>query len=124
MEENAVMRSQGYAVSLELRFRNIFSCDSCGVGGLVNASYIRKYPYHAMVQALTYIYANACEEKRNDIEKFIEKFYDYSVFRIDDLLSFETKENKISDIETFVLEKNNGIEQLEYIINEFEQLAK
>lgn len=116
-----VALSQGYAVSLEHTLWGVFSCERFGVGGIVNSDYIRKYPIASMIHAATYVYANANLKQRETIENFIENVTWYSRWSIDDLLSFGSKENVINGT-TYTLEFDDGKQQLEHIIKEFENV--
>ena len=119
---NVNQKAQGYAVSIEHILRKIFDCDRFGFGGQVNSDFIRKHPFLSMTQGLAYKYA-LYPQKRKNIDAFINHFSFYSAMSLDDLLSFDTN-SKIIGITTYELEKENGLEQVEYMINEFESALK
>lgn len=116
-----VALSQGYAVNIEHILWAVFSCERYGIGGIVNADYIRKYPIASMIHAVTYLYASAGSNKKGVIEEFIENIRWYSRFSIDDLLSFEAKE-RVIDGTHYVIDCKNGKEQLDNIIKEFKKI--
>ena len=64
-----------------------------------------------------FIYATE-ESKREKIDEFIDSFSFYSDMSLDKLLSFDTKEQSFG-IETIELKKDNGLEEVEYIISAF-----
>lgn len=121
MANDAVMRSQSYAVSIEHDLRKVFDCDRGGFGGIADSDFIRKQPFPAMFAALSYIYANAENSKRTAIEKFINDMMYYSEMSIDYLLSFDTSE-KSEDFGTIGIGFENGEIALEKFIDDFEKL--
>lgn len=60
---------------------------------------------------------------RKEIDKFIDDFSFYSDFSLDELLSFDAKENSREYV-TIELQKNNGLEEVEYIISAFRNVIK
>ena len=121
-QREQVMLSQGKAVSIEFVLRNIFGCERYGFGGQVDADHIRKHPFLSMTQGLAILYERN-PEKRDAIDNFIEKFNFYEDMSIDYLLQFDTKE-KTEGIGTIELEKENGLEQLDYIIECFKKVVE
>lgn len=117
--QEQMMKAQGYAVEIEMILRNIFKCDRFGFGGQVNSDAIRKHPFLSMTQGLAFVYA-VSESKRKEIDKFIDDFSFYSDFS---LLSFDAKENSREYV-TIELQKNNGLEEVEYIISAFRNVIK
>lgn len=115
--QNQLMKAQGYAVEIEMILRNIFKCDRFGFGGQVNSDAIRKHPYLSMTQGLAFLYATE-ENKRKQIDKFVDEFSFYSDMSLDELLSFDTNE-KVIGSNTIGLTKSNGLEEVEYIISAF-----
>lgn len=115
--QNQLMKAQGYAVEIEMILRNIFKCDRFGFGGQVNSDAIRKHPYLSMTQGLAFLYATE-ENKRKQIDKFVDEFSFYSDMSLDELLSFDTNEKVIGST-TIGLTKSNGLEEVEYIISAF-----
>ena len=120
--QEQMMKSQGYAVEIEMILRSIFKCEQLGFGGQVNSDAIRKHPFLSMTQGLAFIYATS-ESKRKEIDKFIDDFSFYSDFSLDELLSFDAKENSREYV-TIELQKNNGLEEVEYIISAFRNVIK
>lgn len=120
--QEQLMKAQSYAVEIEMILRNIFNCDRFGFGGQVNSDAIRKHPFLSMTQGLAFIYAMQ-EEKRPQIDRFIDEFSFYSNMSLDDLLSFDSKE-KVIDGNTVGIIKNNGLEEVEYIISSFRNTLK
>lgn len=120
--QEQVMKAQGYAIDIEYTLRVIFKCDQYGFGGQISANSIRKHPFLSMTQGLAYLYA-IYPHKLDEIERFNDHFNFYSNMSLDDLLSFDTNE-KTTGIETIQIEKKNGLEQVEYMINEFNKIVK
>lgn len=120
--QGQLMKAQGYAVEIEMILRNIFKCDRFGFGGQVNSDAIRKHPYLSMTQGLAFLYATE-ENKRKQIDKFVDEFSFYSDFTLDELLSFDTNE-KVVGSTTIGLIKNNGLEEVEYIISAFRNVIQ
>lgn len=120
--QSQLMKAQGYAVEIEMILRNIFRCDRFGFGGQVNSDAIRKHPYLSMTQGLAFIYATE-ENKRKQIDKFVDEFSFYSDMSLDELLSFDTNE-KVVGSTTIGLTKNNGLEEVEYIISAFRKVIE
>lgn len=118
-----IMLSQSYAIRIENILCGVFSCERCGVGGIVNSDYIRRWPVTSMIHAAIYVYSKANDIEKKAIEEYIHKVTFYSEWSIDQLLSFESKE-KIIDGITYQLEFENGKQQLEHIIQEFEELIR
>ena len=75
-----------------------------------------------MTQGLAYLYALQ-PQKRKEIDSFIDRFSYYADMSLDYILSFDTNE-KQEDICTIQIEKENGLEQVEYMIEEFEKVIK
>lgn len=117
-----MIKAQGYAVEIEMILRSIFKCERFGFGGQVNSDAIRKHPFLSITQGLAFIYATS-ESKRKEIDKFIDDFNFYSDFSLDELLSFDAKENSREYV-TIELQKNNGLEEVEYIISAFRNVIK
>lgn len=120
-QNKQMMKSQGYALSIETTLKRIFDCDRGGFGGQIDADAIRKHPFLSITQGLAVLY-NSAPEKRELIEKYIEKFSYYEGMSIDYLLSFDTNTKK-DGICIIEIEKDNGIEQLEYIIKCFRDIV-
>ncbi len=121
-QNEQVMKSQGYAHSIETILKKIFDCDRGGFGGQIDADRIRKHPYLSILQGLAVLYERI-PENRTSIETFISKFVFYEDMSIDYLLSFDTK-TKAEGISVIEIEKDNGLEQLEYIINCFREIVE
>ncbi len=121
-QQEQLILSQGKAVSIEMILRRIFNCDRGGFGGQVDSDSIRKHPFLSMTQGLAVLYERN-PEKRAEINQFIEDFSFYEKMSIDYLLSFDTKE-KTEDNHTIEIEKENGKEQLDYIIDCFRAIVE
>lgn len=120
--QEQMLKAQGYAVEIEMILRSIFNCERFGFGGQVNSDAIRKHPFLSMTQGLAFIYA-ASENKREEINNFLEEFSFYSDFSLDELLSFDAKENSC-EYGTIEFQKNNGLEEVEYIISVFKKIIE
>ncbi len=114
--------AQEPAVNIEFILRNVFNCDRLGIGGLVNSDYIRKYPFHAMMCGLTYIYSTADTDKRESIDNFFNEYSYYASMSVDYLLEFKTSV-RIDGGTEIAIEFENGQLQIDHIINEFEKLC-
>ena len=114
---------QAYAVEIEHIMSSVFNCDRYGVGGIVNSDSIRRNPYFSMVSALTFQYANCTAEKEKRIENFIEKYFYYSDWSLDVLLSFDSNSN-IIDGSTYEIDYKNGEEALSNWIKDFSSVCK
>lgn len=119
---SAVMRAQGYAVSLEHDMERVFKCKRYGFAGVVNSDFIRRNPLAAVLATCGYIYANVDYEKQMQIEKFIEDTTFYWEMPLNELLSFETS-SKTVDIATIELEYENGEAALIDISNKFSNVC-
>ena len=117
-----VMRAQGFAVEIEHILSSIFECDRFGFGGQVNSDRVRRHPYLSMTQGLAYLYA-MCPHKRKVIEGFVNDFCFYESMSLDELLSFDTNEKSIDKC-NIQIEKDNGLEQVEYMISEFRKVVE
>lgn len=117
-----MINPQMYAVEIEHVLCKVFRCERFGVGGLVNSDHIRQHPFHAMMCALSCIYAYADAEKKRAIEKFFTDYSFYADWNIDTILSFESPD-KIMDGATYTLDFNNGAEAIEKMIAEFSAIC-
>lgn len=117
--QEQMAKAQGYAAEIEIILRSIFNCERYGFGGQVNSDAVRKHPFLSMTQGLAFIYA-ASKGKRESIDKFINDFSFYSDYSLDELLSFDAKKNP-TEYGTIELQKNNGLEEVEYIISSFKR---
>lgn len=74
---NAVMRAQGYAVSIEHDITRVFECERFGFAGIANSDFIRSNPLAAILATCGFIYAQVNDENKSRVEKFIEdtRFY-------------------------------------------------
>ena len=120
--EEQIETAQHYAQSIEYSLKKIFNCNQGGFGGEIEAGIIRTHPFLSMTQGLAFIYATS-PHKRKNIDKFIETFTMYSDMSLDEILSFVTNEKTI-DMITFQIEKDNGLEQVRYMISEFDKVIE
>ena len=116
-----VMKAQSFAVEIEHILSNIFECDRFGFGGQVNSDRIRKHPFLSMTQALAFLYA-LYPQRKSTYDSFIDHFSFYEEMSLDELLSFDTNE-KVIDLTTIQIEKENGLEQVQYMISEFRKIV-
>ena len=122
MDNNAVIRAQGYAVSIEHDMSRVFGCERFGFAGVVNSDFIRGNPLAAILATCGFIYAQVSEENKTLIEKFIEDTTFYWKMSLDKLLSFETS-SKTFDIETIELNYENGEKALVDIMDKFSAIC-
>lgn len=115
--QEQVVKAQGYAVEIEHILWEIFNCERYGFGGQVNSDRIRRHPFLSITQGLAYLYA-LHPDKRQKIDNYIENFSFYSDLSLDELLSFDTQEKNIGNA-TIQIEEENGLKQVEKIIEEF-----
>lgn len=120
--QEQMKKAQAYAFEIEGILRGIFKCERFGFGGQVNSDSIRKHPFLSMTQGLAFVYAS-CENKQEEIDKFIDAFSFYSDFSLDQLLSFDAKENS-TEYGIIGLQKDNGLQEVEYIISAFEKVIQ
>lgn len=118
----AVMRAQGYAVSMEHDMSRVFGCERFGFAGKVNSDFIRSNPLAAVLATCGFIYARVNDVNKKQVEKFIEDTSFYWEMTLDELLSFETSSKTIG-IETRELEYENGEEALIDIMNKFSDIC-
>lgn len=119
---DAVMRSQGYAVSMEYDIRRVFNCERFGFAGIANSDFIRKNPLAAVLATCGFIYAKVNEQDKKIVEKFINDTSFYLEMSIDELLSFETSSKTIDKV-TIELEYENGEKALEDIMDKFSNIC-
>ena len=62
-------------------------------------------------------------QKRKAYDSFIERFSFYEEMSLDELLSFDTNE-KVINSKTIQIEKENGLEQIQYMISEFRKIIE
>lgn len=120
--QEQVMKAQSFAIEIEHILSNIFECDRYGFGGQVDSDKTRRHPFLSMTQGLAYLYG-LCPQKRRCIDDFVEHFSFYEKMSLDDLLSFDTNEKTIEKC-TIQIEKDNGLEQVEYMISEFRKVVE
>ncbi len=118
-----VLNGQSYAVEIEHILWKVFNCERFGFGGMVDADYIRKYPFHTMMCGLSFLYAKADAVKQKAIEKFFEDYSFYADMSIDDLLSFDNSAKTVDNV-TIEIGFKNGKQAIEHIISQFRQLCK
>lgn len=120
--DNAVIRAQGYAVSLEHEIRRVFQCDRSGFAGIADSDFIRKNPLAAVLATCGFLYAKADDVGRKQIENFIVDTRFYWEMSLDEFLSFETN---IKDTErgTIELDYENGEKALEDIMDKFSEIC-
>lgn len=122
MDNNAVVRAQGYAVSIEHDMSRVFGCERFGFAGIVNSDFIRRNSLAAVLATCGFIYAQVGSEDRTRIEKFIEDTSFYWQMSLDKLLSFETS-SKTFELETIELEYENGEKALLDIMDKFSAIC-
>jgi len=103
----AVIRAQGYAVSMEHNMSCVFGCERFGFAGKVNSDFIRKNPFAAVLATYGFIYARVDNVNKKPVEKFIEDTSFYWEMTLEEILSFETSSQTI-EIETRQPEYENG----------------
>ncbi len=114
--------ANGYAIEIEAILCELFNCERWGFGGQISSNKIIEHPFLSITQGLAIVYAIK-NEKRNDIDKFINNFSIYSDMTIEDIINLKAKENIFKGI-SILIHKNNGIEEIEYMINLFKSLSK
>ena len=119
---DAVMRAQGYADRMEHDMRRVFDDERYGFLGVLNADFIRKDPFAAVLATCGFIYAKADDKNKREIEKFINDTSFYWEMSLDELLSFETS-SKIIGITETELDYENGEEALKDISNKFSHIC-
>ena len=118
----AVMRAQGYAVSMEQDMSRVFGCDRGGMSGKVDSDFIRRNSLAAVLMTCGYIYGLVDDLGKRTIEKFIEETSFYWKMNLDELLSFETP-SKTVGIVTVEIAYDNGEEAVIDIIDKFSKIC-
>ena len=118
----AVMRAQGYAVSMEHDMSRVFGCDRGGMSGKVDSDFIRRNSLAAVLMTCGYIYGLVDDLGKRTIEKFIEETSFYWKMNLDELLSFETP-SKTFGIVTVEIAYDNGEEAVIDIIDKFSKIC-
>lgn len=85
--------SRDRAISIEHSLRRLFNCDRAGFGGIVDSDFIEVNPIVALAMGLATIYPNACDNTRNDIDRFINSISKYNEQKI-----YEIEESDFNDI--------------------------
>lgn len=122
MKNDFVMQSQSWAVDIEHILSKIFNCERFGFGGIVNSDYIRKHPMQSLYIGLAYIYATN-PSKHGEIENFIQDNSFFDDWSIDTLLSFDSQTKTIDGCE-YSLSEENGLKQLECIVEKYRTIIK
>lgn len=114
----AVMRAQGYAISIEHGMRRVFGGNRGEIAGTVDSDFIRRNTLAAVLMTCGYAYGLVDDSGKRIIENFIEKTRFYWEMNLDELLSFETSSKTVetSEIE---IEYENGEEAVIDIIDKF-----
>ncbi|MDD3569797.1 MAG: hypothetical protein PHY44_01690 [Lachnospiraceae bacterium] len=122
MEIQKGSAAQGYAVSIEHILSDIFGCRRFGFGGLVNSDVIRKYPLAAISAGLGYLYANANNKKKAEIEGYIENYKYYLEMSLDELMSFDTS-SKCTGKFVQEIDYSNGSEAIKDYIDKLQEIC-
>jgi hypothetical protein len=115
--------AQGYAVTIEHILCDIYDCERYGFGGVVNSDFIREQPFSAITCALSFVYSNADDIKRVEIDKFIENYYFFRKMSLDLLLSFDSSTKNIDGI-TYDISFDNGKKAIDTMIEDFRKVIK
>ena len=118
----AVMRAQGYAVSMEHDMSRVFGCNRGGMSGIVDSDFIRRNSLAAVLMTCGYIYGLVDDLGKRTIEKFIEETSFYWKMNLDELLSFKTS-SKTVGIATVDIVYDNGEEAVIDIIDKFSKIC-
>ena len=118
----AVMRAQGYAVSMEHDMSRVFGCNRGGMSGIVDSDFIRRNSLVAVLMTCGYIYGLVDDLGKRTIEKFIEETSFYWKMNLDELLSFETS-SKTVGIATVEIAYDNGEEAVIDITDKFSKIC-
>ena len=99
----AVMRAQGYAVSMEHDMSRVFGCNRGGMSGIVDSDFIRRNSLAAVLMTCGYIYGLVDDLGKRTIEKFIEETSFYWKMNLDDngeeaVIDIIDKFSKICDL--------------------------
>lgn len=123
MKNERIINPQSYAHPFEKIMCKVFECSRGGVGGIVNADFIRHNPKAAVIATLTYLYNSADNVKRAEIEELIQEVNFYFQFDFDTLLSFETSKKLINGC-TYELSYPNGEEAIKSIEDKFRSICR
>ena len=69
----AVMRSQGYAISMEHDMSRVFGCERFGFAGIINSDFIRRNPLAAILATCGFVYARGDDSSKKQVEKLTDK---------------------------------------------------
>lgn len=118
----AVMKSQGYAVSMEHNMSRVFRCARGGLAGKVNSDFIRTNTLAAVLMTCGYIYGLVDDLGKGTIENFIEETSFYWKMNLDELLSFETSSKNVG-VKTVEIKYENGEEAVRDILGKFSKIC-
>lgn len=93
------------------------------LGGIADSGFARRQPFSAITCGLSFIYATANNDKRKEIEAFIEKYYFLREMTIDLLLLFETSKKEVNGVIMDISFKN-GKEAVDSMIKDFRNVVK
>ncbi|MDF2537159.1 MAG: hypothetical protein K0S76_180 [Herbinix sp.] len=121
--ENRIINPQAYAHPFEYIMCKVFHCDRGGACGMADADFIRRNPHTAVVATCMYIYANANETKKREIEDFLSDARYHFQFDFDKLLSAES--NVIEMVNgSYELSYENGEKTIEALLEKFRTICQ
>lgn len=118
-----IINPQSYAHPFEFIMRDVFNCDRGGACGMADADFIRRNPHTAVVAACMYIYANANDAKKREIEDFLNDASYHFQFDFDTLLSAESNVIQTPNC-THKLSYENGEKTIEALLEKFRAICK
>lgn len=77
--------SHNAAISIEWELRRIFHCDRFGFGGNIDADTIERNPIQSYIIGLASIYTNVNEDRRIQIDGFLERILQYEGQSIEEI---------------------------------------
>ncbi len=122
--ENKIINPQAYAHPFEYIMREVFNCDRGGACGMADAAdFIRRNPHTAVVATCMYIYANANETKKREIEEFLNDASYHFQFDFDKLLAAESNVIEMPN-GSYELSYENGEKTIEALEEKFRSICK
>lgn len=118
-----MVNAHAYATRIEMILRNLFHCGRGGMAGIIDADFIESNLYAGVTAGLGYLYANANDDKKQEIGNFISDFHSYLKLGLRTLLEFTARE-KVIDGCTYHLAHENGEKAIDAMISAFSKVCE
>jgi hypothetical protein len=120
--EGKIINPQVYAHPFEYTMCRVFNCDRGGACGMADADFIRNHPFTAVVATCMFIYANANETKKREIDSFLDDAKFHFQFDFDTLLSADTSEIEMKN-GSYTLSYDSGQKTIEALLEKFRSIC-